>query len=80
MSQTTTIPVTVTPEAAARVAELGMQKQLNQMVQHALEMVTKLLSIEVNLAPPTIPATHRASSSRPFALALCCCLIAPRMT
>jgi hypothetical protein len=52
MSQTTTIPITVTPEAATRVAELGMQKQLDQMVQHTLETVSRLLSIEVILAPP----------------------------
>lgn len=47
-----TIPVTVTPEAAARVAELGMQQQLDQMLEHTLRTVSGLQSIEVQLAPP----------------------------
>ena len=52
MNQTTTIPVTVTPEAAARVAELGMQHELDQMLQHTLQTVSDLQSIEVHLAEP----------------------------
>ena len=52
MNQTTTIPFTVTPEAAARVAELGMQRELDQMLRHTLETVSALQSIEVHLAEP----------------------------
>jgi hypothetical protein len=48
----TTIPVTVTPEAAARVAELGMQAELEQMLEHTRQAVPGLLSIEVQEAPP----------------------------
>ena len=52
MNPTTTIPVVVTPEAAARVAELGMQRELDIMVQHALQTVPGLRSVEVQLALP----------------------------
>ena len=33
MSTTTNIPITVTPEAAAYVAELGLQKEFEQMLE-----------------------------------------------
>ena len=34
MSAPATVPVTITPEAAARVAELGLQAELERMVEH----------------------------------------------
>lgn len=43
----TTIPVTITPEAATRVAELGMQSELEQMLAHTRQTVPGLRSIEV---------------------------------
>ncbi len=49
---TTTIPVTVTPEAAERVAELGMQAELERMLEHTRQTVPGLRSIEVQLALP----------------------------
>ncbi len=49
---TTTIPVTVTPEAAERVAELGMQAELECMLEHTRQTVPGLRSIEVRLALP----------------------------
>ena len=52
MNPTTTIPVVVTPEVAARVAELGMQRELQQMLDHALQTIPGLRSIEVVLALP----------------------------
>jgi hypothetical protein len=52
MATPTTIPVTVTPEAAARVAELGMQRELDEMVQHTLETIPGLQSIKVVLELP----------------------------
>jgi hypothetical protein len=51
MSQTT-IPITVKPEAAARVAELGMQAELERMLEHTLQTVPGLRSIEVQEALP----------------------------
>jgi hypothetical protein len=48
----TTIPITVTPEAAARVAELGMQAELEQMLQQTRRTVPCLQSIKVVEALP----------------------------
>jgi hypothetical protein len=47
-----TIPVTITPEASAHVAEWGMQKELDQMLEYALETIPGLQRLEVWLAPP----------------------------
>src|SRR5208283_781537 len=52
MATPTTIPVTILPEAAARIAELGMQREYDEMLQHALQAIPALRSIEVQLAPP----------------------------
>jgi hypothetical protein len=52
MSATTTVPVTITPEAAARVAELGMQKEFDQMLEHTRQVVPGLRAIKVELALP----------------------------
>lgn len=46
----TTIPLTVSPEAAARVAELGMQKEFDRMLEHTRQTVPGLQAISVNLA------------------------------
>jgi hypothetical protein len=42
----------VTPEAVARVRELGMQAELDQMVAHTRQVVPGLRRIEVTLALP----------------------------
>jgi hypothetical protein len=52
MSAAATVPVTITPEAAARVAELGMQAELERMVEHTRQSVPGLRRIEVTLTPP----------------------------
>jgi hypothetical protein len=52
MSTATTVPVSITPVAAARVAELGMQAELDRMLEHTRQTVAGLLRIEVVLAPP----------------------------
>jgi hypothetical protein len=52
MPSSTSVPVTVTPEAAARVAELGMQAALEQMIEHTRQVVAGLQRIEVVLDPP----------------------------
>lgn len=49
---TTTIPVTVTPEATARVAELSMQAELERMLEYTRQTVPGLRAIEVREALP----------------------------
>jgi hypothetical protein len=49
---TATIPVTATPEADARVAELGMQIELERMLEHTRQTVPGLRAVEVQLALP----------------------------
>ena len=46
------VPVVVEPEAAARVAELGMQPQFEQMLEHTRRSVTDLRRIDVWVAWP----------------------------
>ena len=48
-----TTPVTITSEAAARVAELGMQAELECMLEHTRQTVPGLHSVEVQLAAPS---------------------------
>ncbi len=43
--------VTVTPEAAARVADLGMQADLERMLEQARQVLAGLESLEVVLEP-----------------------------
>jgi hypothetical protein len=47
MSAPATVPVTITPEAAARVAELGMQAELERMIEHARQSIPGLRRIAV---------------------------------
>jgi hypothetical protein len=47
MSAPATVPVTITPEAAARVAELGMQAELERMIEHARQSIPGLRRVEV---------------------------------
>src|SRR5579859_2692634 len=49
MSASTDVPVTITPEAAARLDELGMHKELEQMIAHVREVVAELVAIEVEI-------------------------------
>ncbi len=50
MSNTTTIPATVSDEAAARIAELGVQGPFDRMVEQAVK-IPGLRRLEVSLAP-----------------------------
>jgi hypothetical protein len=50
MSETTTVPVTLPPDAAARLAELGMQREFDQMVDKIRQTVPELFRIEVEVA------------------------------
>jgi hypothetical protein len=45
----TTIPVVVAEDAAARVAELGMQRELEKMIEHTRQVVPRLRAIHVTL-------------------------------
>ncbi|HEY7158138.1 MAG TPA: hypothetical protein VH575_29570 [Gemmataceae bacterium] len=47
MNASTDVPLTITPEAAARIAELGVQKEFEQMIAYVREMVPELTAIEV---------------------------------
>ena len=46
---TATVPLTITPEAAARVAELGMQTEFERMLEHARQTVPGLRRMRVTL-------------------------------
>jgi hypothetical protein len=52
MSTATPVPVLVTPDAAARVAVLGMQAELEQMIEHTRTHVPGLVRMDVILEPP----------------------------
>jgi hypothetical protein len=62
---TTTVPVTVTPEAAARVAELGMQCELERMLEHSRQGCPTCDPSKCDWPCPTIPATKPRLSSKP---------------
>ena len=49
MTNATTIPVSVTPEAAARLAELGFQAEVDRMIAYARQKLPELERIEVAL-------------------------------
>ena len=49
MNAATDVPVTITAEAEARIAELGMRKELEQMIAHVREVVPELAAIEVEI-------------------------------
>ena len=51
MSAPTTIPVTVEPEAAERIAELGLQAEFERMLEHARRTISGLRRIDVVLVP-----------------------------
>jgi hypothetical protein len=50
MNASTDIPVTITPEAEARIAELGMRKELEQMIDYVRAVTPGLAAIEVTVA------------------------------
>ena len=49
MSTTDAVPITITPEASARLAELGMQAELGQMLEWVKREVPRLAAICVQL-------------------------------
>jgi hypothetical protein len=52
MSTITSIPIKVTPEAATRISELGMQRELEIMIEHTCQTIPGLRAVEVQLALP----------------------------
>jgi hypothetical protein len=50
MTTGTRVSLTVAPEAAAHVADLGMRRELDRMLDHTRESVPRLRSIAVALA------------------------------
>lgn len=51
MSTQTAIPVTITPEAAAHVQKLAMQRELAMMIEHTLQTIPGLQNVEVTVQP-----------------------------
>ena len=55
----TTIPVIVAEDAAARVAELGMQREFGQMIEHAKQTAPGLRAIRATLEyDPACPSNE----------------------
>jgi hypothetical protein len=52
MTAPATLPVTITPEAAARIDELGIRPEVKQMIEHTRQTVPALKRIEVVLEDP----------------------------
>jgi hypothetical protein len=48
---TRTVPLSVTPEAAARINELGIQSEVERMIDHAVKTVRGIRRVEVSLEP-----------------------------
>lgn len=44
-----TVPIEVKPEATARIEDLGMQSEFEQMLEHTRQTVTDLQSIDVSV-------------------------------
>jgi hypothetical protein len=72
MASTETIPITIEPAAAARVEELGMRRELDQMLEYlkhhvpGLRGVTVELDAEANLEDePSIIIDTRQDEPRP---------------
>ena len=53
MATTTDVPVTITPEAAARAAELGIRADLDRMVEQARRTFPRMRRMDVILRGPT---------------------------
>jgi hypothetical protein len=49
MTTSATIPVTVTPEAAARIADLRLEAEVDRMIDHARQHLPEVERIEVVL-------------------------------
>ena len=50
MNASTDVPVSITPQADARLAELGMHKEAEQMIAYVRSVVPDLTGIDVEVA------------------------------
>jgi hypothetical protein len=73
----TAIPVTVAEGAAAHVAQLGMQRELEQMIEHAKQVMPHLRHLRVTLEynpecphedPAVVIWAHRSDAPAPGTL------------
>src|SRR5262249_20666116 len=48
-----TVPIAIEPDAAARVAELRMQAELDRMIEHTYSVVPNLQRINICVAEPS---------------------------
>jgi hypothetical protein len=53
MTAPSTIPCTISTEATAHVAELGIQREFDQMLEHTLTGIPDLRRVDVTLDPPS---------------------------
>jgi hypothetical protein len=49
MTTSTSVPVTVSSQASARIAKLGLQAEMNRMIDHARQNLPDITRIEVVL-------------------------------
>ena len=69
MSTATTIPVTIQPDAAAFLAEIGQERELEIMLEHAKATVPRLRALDVILhdfpetGPPSLTIDAHVSPS-----------------
>ncbi len=64
MSNTVTIPISIDAKPAARIADIGMQREFERILEHTTQMAGQLSSIDVTLMQPCILKTIPAYSSR----------------
>jgi hypothetical protein len=58
MSTTATIPVTITPEAAAHIQELGLQREFEHMLEHTKQVIPSLRTIRVEMSYEPDPCSE----------------------
>jgi hypothetical protein len=75
MSIIATILITVTPDASARVAQLRLEHQFDQMLEHTHEVITGLRAITVSLAPPYDTGDEPCGLIEPTSTILACLTI-----
>jgi hypothetical protein len=71
MNASVDVPLTITPEAAARIAELGLQREFEQMLVYVRQAVPGVVAIEVKRELPydtdSEPVSITAYSDEAFA-------------
>jgi hypothetical protein len=70
MATATTMPVIISDEADTRIAELGMRREFDEIVEHARQTLPGLWKIEVSLSfhpeEPETPPTIVIDAYRPY--------------